>query len=460
MAPRLKRKEDVDRFVVVRDPRVRRSGCRSVCEWCGGDAMAMQIQGDAEQWKRELPREWPVGNLAQPRAKCAAATGDPNLAAKKSGGAARAASADLPSTHRQPSSILSATAQNFFFALCHRRRAKKAHGRQKLGLTKLRRPLGARLHLVSALSPTPLASTAAAYNAAEIFQVWSHTGILSTTPIWCGSVELVHLVASLDTIQLLRGQHPKTSQADRRLPGVPDAVWNHSIRLLRTHHQLSFQLVHRRVSRSPPCRAYSKDGADIRIVVPADLHRLSASSYSQHRFASRQIQKTERPSPRSHQKELSATFCLDRWCFTSSCSTFSVRPPMPRFNAAFNHAQTAQTVDSTMILAFAWVRQWPWQGNVEGVRQVRRRQARGSDCGLGGLKFVAAAHLERPLPVGKDVVVVVDHAAAHAVVASRHHAAGCLAGCKRLLVGLGARAVRANHLLHLVDCEGEREMLV
>jgi hypothetical protein len=50
----------------------------------------------------------------------------------------RAASADLPSTHRQPSSILSATAQNFFFALCHRRRAKKAHGRQKLGLTKLR----------------------------------------------------------------------------------------------------------------------------------------------------------------------------------------------------------------------------------------------------------------------------------------------------------------------------------
>lgn len=46
-----------------------------------------------------------------------------------------------------------------------------------------------------------------------------------------------------------------------------------------------------------------------RIVVLADLHPLSASSYSQHRFASRQIQKTERPSPRSHQKG-TLQFCI------------------------------------------------------------------------------------------------------------------------------------------------------
>ncbi len=46
-------------------------------------------------------------------------------------------------------------------------------------------------------------------------------------------------------------------------------------------------------------------------------------------------------------------------------------------------------------------------------------------------------HLESPLPVGKDVVVIVDHTAAHAVIAARHHAAWRFAGSKRLLVRLG-----------------------
>ena len=68
----------------------------------------------------------------------------------------------------------------------------------------------------------------------------------------------------------------------------------------------------------------------------------------------------------------------------------------------------------------------------------------------------AVAYLESPLPVGKDVAIVVHYAAADAVVATCQQAAGGLARRKRLLVRLGTRSVRANHLLHLVDCMYQR----
>lgn len=89
--------------------------------------------------------------------------------------------------------------------------------------------------------------------------------------------------------------------------------------------------------------------------------------------------------------EHSATFCLDRWCFTSSCSTFSVRPPMPRFNAAFNHTQTAQTVDSTMILAIAYVRQRPWRGKRERSEEAKIQKQRQSRPAKAGTPYQSLA---------------------------------------------------------------------
>ena len=61
----------------------------------------------------------------------------------------------------------------------------------------------------------------------------------------------IPVLATVNTIQLIRRELTKEIESGRCIPGLLDAFRHYSVRLLCPDHQLPFQLFHRRVSISP-----------------------------------------------------------------------------------------------------------------------------------------------------------------------------------------------------------------